>query len=339
MVSERRTRRAILGSTAATLASLAGCAGLGDESNPSTTSRTTSRTTTRTTTRTTERTTTETTEQTTTETTSEEEPGYIDYHWHGQLFFDIDGELVDFDRPKYYLDNIEQQRPETVYFHFHDSAHGPNEWSNEKEVVTFARGLNLLPGISYSKRGGDHVVEYEGTTYHGGQSGTEVSIHEGTENIDPTRHEVAHDDQYWVSVSTGDSSNGGASRSGKMMFDVNNRRLDFSASKYRRAGTKRFQFQDSDPPYFRWTSDGDPITLAEVFEQLPDITYRNDDGHVVRYAGGGDHDGTYRERDRGTNIVVRQRATPVDPTSYELQDGDVIWVYVHAPDKAPENEH
>jgi hypothetical protein len=59
--------------------------------------------------------------------TPSEAPGYIDYHWHGQLFFEIDGELVDFDRPKYYLDNIEQERPETVYFHFHDSAHGPNE--------------------------------------------------------------------------------------------------------------------------------------------------------------------------------------------------------------------
>ncbi|WP_458210483.1 hypothetical protein [Haladaptatus sp. NG-SE-30] len=336
----------MLGSTATILSSLAGCAGLDGASNESTTASTTRTTTSRTTTQTTGTTyrETQTTERTsesteTTETTTEDKPGYIDYHWHGPLFFEIDGNLVNFDRSKYYLDNLEKQHPETVYFHFHKSAHGPNEWSNEKKVVTFARGLNLLPDISYSRRGGSHVVGYKGTTYHGGRSGTDITIREGTEDIDPTSYEIEHADHFWVSISTGDESDGsGDTRSGKIMFDINNRRLDFTASKYQRAGTKRFQFENSDPPYYGWTSQGDTITLAEVFDQLPDISYSNRGGHVIKYASGGQHGGIYKASTDGTKISIRQRATDIDPKSYELQDGDIIWVYVHS-DAAPDNEH
>ncbi|MFH5802332.1 hypothetical protein [Haladaptatus sp. CMAA 1911] len=352
---QKITRRSVLGSTGLALTSLAGCVGLGGTSNDSTTTNSTttnsttrasttrttsSRETTQTTTRTqTETQTTEATTETSETTTTEEGPGYKDYHWHGQLFFDIDGELVNFDRPKYYLDNLEKQHPETVYFHFHKSAHGPNEWSNEKKVITFERGLNLLPDISYEKRGSNHVVGYDGTTYHGGQSGIEVAIRERTEDIDPTSYEIQHADQFWISVSTGNESNAnGGTRSGKMMFDINNKRLDFTASKYQRAGTNQFQFENSEPPYYDWTSAGDSITLAEVFDQLPDITYSNNGGHIIEYSSGDRYDGIYKSRSNGTEISIRQRASDIDPTLYELQDGDIIWVYVHS-DAAPDNEH
>ncbi|WP_458186546.1 hypothetical protein [Haladaptatus sp. NG-WS-4] len=339
--NRRTTRRSVLSSTVIALTGLAGCASLGGTSNESTQTRhrqtTTGRRTTTQTTTTTSETTTTTSE--TTETTTQDEPGYIDYHWHGQLFFDIDGQLVDFDRPAYYLDNLEKQQPETVYFHFHDSAHGPNEWSNEKKVITFERGLNLLPNIAYQNRGGSHVVGYNGTMYHGGRSGMDVSIREGTEDIDPTKYEIEHADQFWVSISTESRSGGnGDTRSGKIMFDINNRRLDFTASKYQRARTKRFQFENSEPPYYGWTNAGDPITVAEVFDQLPDISYTNRGDHVIKYASGDSHGGTYKASDEGTEISIRQRATDIDPLSYELQDGDIIWVYVHS-DTAPDNEH
>lgn len=346
---QQTTRRAVLGSTVLTLTSLAGCAGLGGTENTSTTTASTTRTTTtRTTTQTTRTTqqetqTTETTETTdsteTTETTPREKPGYKDYHWHGQLFFEIDGKLVDFTQSKYHLDNIEKQHPETVYFHFHKSAHGPNEWSNEKKIITLERGLNLLPGISYEKQGGDHVIGYDGTTYHGGRSGVDIAIHERTEEIDPTKYEVQHADQYWVRISTGrKSETSGNTRSGQIIFDINNHRLDFTASKYQRAGTKQFQFETSDPPYYGWTNTGDPITLAEVFDQLPDISYSNQNGHLIKYASNNTYDGIYKSSSGGTNITIRQRARDIDPSSYELQDGDIIWVYVHT-DSAPDNEH
>ncbi|WP_150123227.1 hypothetical protein [Haladaptatus sp. R4] len=339
-----------MGGTALTLTSLAGCTGLGGSSNESTTTTasttrtTTNQTTThRRTTTTSETQTAETTETTdtteTTETTTREKPGYKDYHWHGELFFEIDGKLVDFTQPKYFLDNIEKQHPETVYFHFHKSAHGPNEWSNEKKVITLERGLNLLPGISYKKQGGNHVIGYDGTTYQDGRSGVDITIHERTEEIDPTKYEVQHADQYWVHISTGrKSGTSGDTRSGLLMFDINNRRLDFTASKYQRAGTKQFQFANSNPPYYGWTNTGEPITLAEVFDQLPDISYSNRGGHTIKYSSSDRYDGIYKSRMSGTEISIRQRATDIDPTSYQLQDGDILWVYVHT-DAAPDNEH
>lgn len=264
----RTTRRAVLGSTVLALTSLAGCAGLDGTESESTTTSTIRATSTRSTTQTTrsiqktpttqqETQTTQMTEPTETTETTREKPGYKDYHWHGQLFFEIDGQVVDFTQSKYNLDNLEKKHPETVYFHFHKSAHGPNEWSNEKRIVTFERGLNLLPDISYENSGGSHVIGYNGTTYHGERSGIDVTIREHTKDIDPTSYEIEHADQFWVSISTKSRSSGtGGTQSGKIMFDINNRRLDFTASKYQRAGTTQFQFKNSEPPYYGWRSQG-----------------------------------------------------------------------------------
>lgn len=271
---------------------------------------------------------------------SRDTPGYKQYHWHGKLFVDIDGDLVDFTQSKYYLDNLQDENPETVYFHFHKSAHGPNEWSNEKKVVTFARGLNLLPGIAYEKRGETHAVTYEGTTYDGQKQGTSVKVHEGTEAIDPTSHQVRHDDNYWVQIDTQEGSNdeSGGARTGKLLFDVNNRRLNFDRDTYRSASTEQFGFRDDDEPY-RWYNEGEPVTLETALNTLPNVEYSQENGeHAIRYKSGEKFDGTYRHADDATEIIVRQRADAVDPTSYELQNGDIIWVYVHTSD-APDNEH
>jgi len=365
MTDRRATRRRVLLGTGALLG-LAGCLGSGDETGGSTrssppsndtavtrtgsatTASTGSATSTPTGSATTDGTATPTETATASETPSEAEsetetddagPGYIRDHWHGRLFFEIDGELVDFDRPKYYLDTIEDERPETVYFHFHDSAHGPNEWSNEKRIVTFQRALNLLPGIGYEQRDGAHRVTYEGTTYDGSRTGTDVTVHRGTERIDPTTYEVRHDDNFWVRIRTASGSPTETTvRSGLLVVDVNNRRLEFGPAA-RRAGSDRFEFRDDDEPY-TWYSAGDPVTLERALATVPTLTYdQNGDGaHVVTYEADDALGGTYRETDDATQIIVRQRTTPVDPASYTLRDGDIIWVYVHTAN-APDNEH
>ncbi|GGN94823.1 hypothetical protein [Haloarcula pellucida] len=317
-------RRILLG--ASTLVGLAGCTSLGadEATTPETTQQKASDTASPT----------ETVSQTATE---EDVPGYIEDHWHGRLFVEIDGDIVDFAQPKYYLDNIEDERPETVYFHFHDSAHGPNEWSNEKQVVTFERALNLLPGIEYTRRDGDHVVGYEGTTYDGADDGTDVSVHRGTERIDPTTYEVENGDDFWVSVRTAEGSTAGSDRSGQLVVDVNNRRLNEGGETFRRVDTDQFEFRD-DGERYRWYNTGEPVTVAEALGALPNVEYRQDSAgdHVFDYGTGGDLGGTYHDAADATEILVRQRATPVDPTTYELQDGDVVWVYVHT-DNAPNN--
>lgn len=336
---EPTRRRVILGS--GILVGLAGCASLSDGASTSTATETTGATATESSATTQTDTETETTSSTE---SGDDGPGYKDDHWHGRLFFEVDGDLVDFDQPKYYLDTIEDDRPETVYFHFHEgSAHGPNEWSNEKQIVTFERGLNLLPGIRYEQNGGNHVVTYEDTTYDASESGTSISIHEGTGKIDPTSHEVEHSDNFWVRIQTGDDSNSGDgdedARSGTLIVDVNNRRLDFSADAYREADSETFEFRDDGNPY-RWYSEAESVTLEQALNTLPDLEYSRANGgeHEITYETDDDHAGSYRSGTDATRIITRQRTTDVEPTNYELQDGDIVWVYVHTSD-APDNEH
>lgn len=270
-------------------------------------------------------------------------PGYKKNHWHGSLFFEVDGEFVDFDQPKYYLANLEEENPETLLFHFHEKAHGAWEWSNEMQQITLERGLNLLPGISYAMRGGQHVVEYDGTTYDGSASGTEVTVHRGTEPIDPTTYTVQHGDAFWVQATTEDQerdvqpAHDGA-EVGTLFFDVNNRRFSFADATPEDVGTDGFHFHDDGHPYL-WYLESDGVTLETAINSLPGITYSQDaDGHVVDYQSGESYTGTYRQGNEEDEIIVRQRTEDVDPTSYELQSGDAIWVYVHTA-RAPDNEH
>lgn len=276
----------------------------------------------------------------------EEGPGYKDYHWHGRLFFEVNGELVDFRQPKYYLENVEDDRPETVYFHFHadPETHGPNEWSNEKKVVTFARALNLLPGIGYERQAGEHVVTVEGTTYDARRSGTSISVHAGTESIVPTSYEVQHDDNFWVQVTTGDAkrtvspAHDGADL-GTLLFDVNNLRVDFSREKYLQGGSDAFHFHDDGHPYL-WYKEGS-ITLQEALNSLSGIDYGRTGGHHVVEYHDDNHVSHSRKFDGGSSrheIIVRQRTTDIDPTSYDLQAGDIVWIYVHS-EVVPDNEH
>lgn len=296
-------------------------------------------------------TTTETGAETQTETsttTDEAGPGYKQDHWHGRLFFEVNGELVDFDRPKYYLDTLEADRPETVYFHFHEDAdaHGPNEWSNEKRLITFQRALNLLPGIAYERRSGEHVITYEGTTYDGRESGTSISVKEGDERIDPTSYQVAHDDDYYVQIVSGDPKRNAepaheGADLGTLLFDMNNVRVDFSRERFLgpTAASEALHFHDDGHPYM-WYREG-PVTLAEALNALPGIEYAKESGgHVITYDDESRpaYSRTYDANRAAHDITIRQRTTPVDPPTYDLRPGDIIWVYVDS-DSIPENEH
>lgn len=341
-----RTRRRILTATGTGLTlGLAGCSSLGGSASSTPTA---TETATDTPTATAAATDTDTAEATATDEpteTEDEGPGYKSNHWHGRLFFEVNGELVDFRQSKYYLDNIEDENPDTVYFHFHEDPenHGPNEWSNEKRIVTLQRALNLIPGIGYEQQGGNHAVTYDGTTYADSESGVDVSVHRGTETVDPTSYEVQHDDNYWVQATSTNQkrqaspSHGGADL-GTLVFDINNHRVDFSREKYLDVG-EAFHFHDDGNPSM-WYAEG-AVTLQEALNSLPDISYEQSGGnHVLTYQDE-NHPDHSRQFDGGAaehEVIIRQRTTPVDPTSYELQAGDIIWMYVHS-SVVTDNEH
>lgn len=339
----RRTRRAILGSAGVGLAlGLAGCTGLGTDANSSPTARASPSAT-----ETPTNAASETPGESATE-TADEGPGYKSNHWHGRLFFEVNGELVDFAQPKYYLKNIEDDRPETVYFHFHvnDENHAPGEWSNEKKVVTLKRGLNLLPGISYKRQSGAHVVTFEGTTYDGGDSGTEISITESGEPINPSNHQVAHDDIYYVQIVTEDTkrsaqpAHSGADL-GTLWFELNNVRIDFSRKKYLgpEAASETFHFHDDGNPLM-WYLEGS-TTLADALNSLPGIGYEKRSGsHVVEFQDEqrSAYSRTYDSSSPEHEITVWERTTPIDPTNHQLKAGDIIWLHVQS-SVIPSNEH
>lgn len=280
--------------------------------------------------------------------TEDEGPGYKSNHWHGRLFFEVNGELVNFRQPKYYLENIEDDDPDAVYFHFHKDPdnHGPNEWSNEKKIVTFEEALNLLPDIGYEQNGGNHAVTFNGTTYKGGSSGTSISVHNQTEQIDPTSYEVQHGDDFWVQVTSDDAkrnvspSHGGADLA-TLVFDINNLRVDFSEDRFlgEENGTDAFHFHDDGHPNLVYLEGS--TTLAEGLNGLTDISYEQSNGnHVIDYytEQHPDHSRLYDSNEPQHEITIRQRTQPVDPTSHEMSAGDIIWIYVKST-VVPENEH
>lgn len=349
MSNRQRTRRRILRTCTLGLGSLlAGCSSERQSDRQSATSQTpsTERTTVTTNTPTQSPTETDTPtspeEQTTEGDGQRDAPGYKDSHWHGRLFFEIDGELVNFDQSKYYLENIQEDTPETVYFHFHNDveAHGPNEWSNEKKVITLGHALNLLPGIEYAETSNRPILTYDGTRYDARKSGTSITIKEGTESIDPSNYEVQHGDHYWVQITTGRSNTTSSTKegtdTGTLLFDINNIRIDFSRSRYQseKGVEKAFYFANDDHSY-QWYKRGD-VTLREALNAIPGVTYSFSGGHHLTFDD--PERPTYSQRYTPDEISIQRRWTPIESPDTLLQKGDIIWLYVKT-DQAPENEH
>lgn len=347
-------RRAISTLGAAVLFGSAGCSSLGENAQttttPSSSTSTSRRSTTRTrnTTRYTETTTPETTttkgtqneSTSTTETTTNihQQPGYIDNHWHGRLSLGINGRLVNFYQPKYFLKNIEKAHPETVHFHFHKTQHGPNEWSNEKKVVTLAEALNLIPDITYKKSHGSNVLAVNGRTFHGGQGGTSIKIYRDTEPVDPPTYHVNNQDHFWIDIRTKPRSPSQTPRTGTFILDLNNRRARFNTGTYVSSSNSQVSIDKlRKPGRHRWTSKGEPVTLGEFLSAIPRLDYAKKRGNdTLTYSGGSTYSGTYNNESSKTTILFRQRMHDVDPASYTLRNGDIIWVYVHTK-RLPDN--
>lgn len=64
-------------------------------------------------------------------------------------------------------------------------------------------------------------------------------------------------------------------RTGKLVVDVNNRRLNFAKKRPDLTETNRFYFLDDGEPY-AWYNEGEPITLADALTALPPIRYEKD---------------------------------------------------------------
>lgn len=82
-----------------------------------------------------------------------------------------------------------------------------------------------------------------------------------------------------------------------------------------------FHLHDSDE---YWYMEGrEPVSFAEAIDHIPHFEYAREDGeHVLTY------ESVYDGRDPETEIVFRVDDEGVDPTGYELADGDHLDVEI-----------
>lgn len=82
-----------------------------------------------------------------------------------------------------------------------------------------------------------------------------------------------------------------------------------------------FHLHDSDE---YWYMEGrEPVSFAEAIDHIPHFEYASEDGkHVITY------ERVYDGREPETDVTLRVDGEGVDPTEYELQDGDHLEIEI-----------
>ena len=107
-------------------------------------------------------------------------------HIHGQMEFVVDGETVDFSRPRF----------QSGHRHFHFEGGHADPWHAHSWSVTLQYGLNTLSGINVT----EDAVTYNGTTYTRGAANETVSITVNGDPVDPSEYLLKDGDDVRIVV-------------------------------------------------------------------------------------------------------------------------------------------
>ena len=118
-----------------------------------------------------------------------------EFHETGSMEVVVDGEAVDLTADRFQAEYAE----EDPRFHFHED---DEEWHMERERVTFARAIDLLPRFAYDREGGAHAVTVDGERYDDADPLTEVAFRVDGEPVDPRTHEVRDGEHLVLEVTT-----------------------------------------------------------------------------------------------------------------------------------------
>lgn len=118
-----------------------------------------------------------------------------EFHETGSMEVVVDGEAVDLTADRFQAEHAD----EDPRFHFHED---DEKWHMERERVTFARAVDLLPHFAYERDDGAHVVTIDGTAYDAGDPLTEVAFRVDGEPVDPTDHRVRDGQHLVLEVTT-----------------------------------------------------------------------------------------------------------------------------------------
>lgn len=110
-------------------------------------------------------------------------------HVHGTIEVVIDGQAVDFSRPRYQM----QDRN----FHFEEDRANP--WHVHARGVTLAYAMETV-GIEL--RDGGDTLAFDGTTYRDGDDGTTVSVTVNGEPVNPSEYVLREGDHVRIVVET-----------------------------------------------------------------------------------------------------------------------------------------
>lgn len=163
-----------------------------------------------------------------------------------------------------------------------------------------------------------------GDAVNGTESATETNESTATDEPTDTEAEGAEAEE------TETESEGDVHEHGNLYLEIDGERQSFDDEKYYQASEYEdgqaegvFHFHPDGNEYY-WHMHDERLTLQEALASLPDIAYESSGGsHVVEYEGE-----TYEDGADATEIEISQRDTAIDPTQYELQDGDIVWIEI-----------
>jgi hypothetical protein len=118
-----------------------------------------------------------------------------EFHETGTMEVVVDGEAIDLTADRFQAEHAD----EDVRFHFHAD---DEKWHMERERVTFARAIDLLPRFAYASEDGADVVTVDGDRYDGGEPLTEVAFRVDGDPVDPTTHQVRDGQHLVLEVTT-----------------------------------------------------------------------------------------------------------------------------------------
>lgn len=125
-------------------------------------------------------------------------PGtHIDHdelHVHGTIEMTVNGEAVNFSRPKYETPGHNQ--------HFHFEGDTAPLWHAHSWSVTLGYAVDTLPGMDVT----EDSVTYDNTTYERSDSGTSLTIAVNGDPVDPSTYVLKDGDEVTIEVESTNSS-------------------------------------------------------------------------------------------------------------------------------------
>lgn len=306
------SRRRLLGSLGACgLAALAGCSGGSDGTpTPGPTATETAATPTET----------STTTESATPTESDDR-----FDARGTIEIVVDGTPVDLSAPRFQTDSTGEDAPA-----FHLRAASPRWYLDSNERVTVSAALGLLPRCEYN-RDGWRTVTVDGTTYDEGDVATETAFFVDDALVDPAAYELSDGDAILVEITTDGAREREDDRefydaSGEIDLVVDGEPFDLSQDRFQAEHAEdealAFHLHEGDDDWYMEGSES--VTFGEGLDLLPHFSYGRQGGYHALAVD----ETAYDERDDGTELAFFVDGSVVNPTAWELGDGQDLLVEV-----------